>query len=83
MIQRLQQPPDAIEGEVDALRMQREHVFLATDLTTGAFAREHTEQDMVSRAFPIDEVLAMIAEGVIKDAATVATLGLLRLKGLL
>ena len=38
---------------------------------------------MVSRAFPVDEVLAMISEGVIKDAATVATLGLLRLKGLI
>jgi ADP-ribose pyrophosphatase len=38
---------------------------------------------MVGRAFPIDEVLAMIVEGTIKDAATVATLGLLSLKGLL
>ena len=36
---------------------------------------------MVSRAFPVAEVLAMITEGAIKDAATVAAFGMLRLKG--
>ena len=59
------------------------HIYLAQGLRQGEARREQTEQDMVSRAFPIDEVLAMIADGTIKDAATVATLGLLRLKGLL
>jgi ADP-ribose pyrophosphatase len=59
------------------------HIYLAQGLRQGETSREHTEQDMVSRALPIDDVLAMISEGVIKDAATVATLGLLRLKGLL
>jgi ADP-ribose pyrophosphatase len=59
------------------------HIYLAHGLRQGEARREQTEQDMVGRAFPIDEVLAMIVEGTIKDAATVATLGLLSLKGLL
>jgi ADP-ribose pyrophosphatase len=59
------------------------HIYLAQGLRQGDTRREQTEQDMVSRPFPIDEVLAMVVEGTIKDAATVATLGLLRLKGLL
>ena len=58
-------------------------IYLAQGLTEGEARREHTEQDMISRAFPVDEVLAMISGGAIKDAATVATLGLLRLKGLI
>jgi len=58
-------------------------IYLATGLTQGEASREHTEQDMISRAFPVHEVLAMISGGAIKDAATVATLGLLRLKGLI
>ena len=59
------------------------HIYLAQGLRQGEAHREHTEQDMISRAFPVDEVLAMISEGAIKDAATVATLGLLRLRGFL
>ncbi len=58
------------------------HVYLAQDLILGASDRERSEQDMVSRAFPLDEVLKMISDGAIKDAATVAVLGLLRLNGL-
>jgi ADP-ribose pyrophosphatase len=57
------------------------HIYLATGLTEGEASREHSEQDMISRAFPVEEVLAMISDGAIKDAATVATLGLLRLRG--
>ena len=59
------------------------HIYLAQGLQSGEAQREATEQDMVSRAFPVNEVLAMVTEGVIKDAATVAALGMLRLKGLL
>jgi ADP-ribose pyrophosphatase len=59
------------------------HVFLATGLRRGAADREHEEQDLVTRDFPIAEVERMIREGEIKDATTVAVLGLLRLKGLL
>jgi ADP-ribose pyrophosphatase len=59
------------------------HVFLARGLTQGETAREASEQDMISRSFPLEEVLRMIADGTIKDATTVAALGLLRLKGML
>jgi ADP-ribose pyrophosphatase len=59
------------------------HIYLAQGLQLGEAQREPTEQDMVSRAFPVAEVLAMITEGVIKDSAAVAALGMLRLKGLL
>jgi ADP-ribose pyrophosphatase len=58
------------------------HIYLAQGLQAGEAQRERTEQDMASRAFPVEEVLAMITEGVIKDGATVAALGMLRLKGL-
>jgi ADP-ribose pyrophosphatase len=59
------------------------HVFLASGLRPGPAAPEAEEQDLVSRRFPLDEVEAMIRDGIVKDAATVAALGLLRLKGLL
>ncbi len=59
------------------------HIYLAQGLQPGEAQRERTEQDMVTRAFAVDEVLTMIFEGVIKDSATVAALGILRLKGLL
>jgi len=59
------------------------HIYLAQGLRSGEAQRERTEQDMVSRAFPVEDVLAMITEGRIKDAATVAALGMLRMKGLL
>ena len=45
--------------------------------------REHEEQDLVTRDFALLEVERMIRDGEIKDATTVASLGLLRLKGLL
>ena len=59
------------------------NIYLAQGLQHGEAQREQSEQDMVSRAFPVEEVLAMVTEGAIKDATTVAALGLLRLKGLL
>jgi ADP-ribose pyrophosphatase len=59
------------------------HIYLAQNLTSGAASREHTEQDMNSRAFPMEDVLAMVCDGAIKDSATVAVLGMLRLKGYL
>jgi len=58
-------------------------IYLATGLEPGPADREQSEQDMISRAFPVEKVLKMVTEGVIKDAATVAALGILRLKGLL
>lgn len=59
------------------------NIYLAGGLRAGEAERESSEQDMISRAFPVDEVLRMVTEGTIKDAATVAALGMLRLKGLL
>jgi hypothetical protein len=60
---------------------QRGHLFLATDLHQAEHARETTEQDMICRAFPLAEVEAMIRDGALQDAMTVAAFGLLRLQG--
>ena len=57
------------------------HVVLATGLTQGAPNRDAEEQDMITRAFPVDEVLGMIRDGTIRDAPTVAALSLLHLHG--
>ncbi len=62
---------------------QRYHVFLAEELEQGGNALEAEEADLISRVFPIADVEAMIADGTIRDATTVAALGLIRLKGLL
>lgn len=59
------------------------HVFLARGLGRNEPARELEEQDLTERAFALAEVDSMIREGQIKDATTVAALGLLRIKGLL
>jgi len=48
----------------------------------GKTAREQEEQDLVTQTFTLSEVEQMVREGEIKDATTVAALGLLRLKGL-
>jgi ADP-ribose pyrophosphatase len=55
-------------------------VWLATGLTRGEQALEHTEQGLVAARFPEAEVEAMVLDGRIADAATVAALGLLRLR---
>ena len=62
---------------------QRGHIFLATDLTQGEPDREATEQDMVCRSFALAEFEAMIRDGTLRDAMTIAGFGLLRVKGLL
>ncbi|GAA2904145.1 NUDIX hydrolase [Pseudonocardia halophobica] len=56
---------------------QRGHVYLATDLTEGEAQREHTEQDMRQAWFTIAEFEAMIADGEITDAQSVAAYMLL------
>jgi ADP-ribose pyrophosphatase len=61
---------------------QRGHVFLATELTRGETARESTEQDLVCQEFSLAEVEAMLRDGVIRDAMSMAAFGVLRLKGL-
>ncbi|WP_422018697.1 NUDIX domain-containing protein [Roseibium sp.] len=52
-------------------------VFLADGLTPGELSRERTEQDMATAAFSRAEITNMIRTGKIKDAPTVAALGLL------
>jgi ADP-ribose pyrophosphatase len=59
------------------------HIFLATGLKHGEANLGHEEQDLVTQDFALSEVERMIRDGEIKDAVTVAALGLLRLKGLL
>ena len=59
------------------------HIFLASGLLHGDADREHKEQDLITRDFALSEVERMIRDGEIKDATTVAALGLLRLKALL
>jgi 8-oxo-dGTP pyrophosphatase MutT (NUDIX family) len=59
---------------------QRFDVWLATDLTEGEQQLEHTEQGLEVGCFTRGDVDAMMLEGVIADAATVASLGLLALR---
>jgi 8-oxo-dGDP phosphatase len=57
---------------------QRQAVFLAEDLSAGATAREHEEQDMDGRWWSSDDVWTAVARGEICDAQTLAALTLLR-----
>ena len=62
---------------------QRGHIFLATDLTQGDVAREPSEQDMICRDFTLATFEAMIRDGTVCEAMTLAAFGLLRVKGLI
>ncbi len=62
---------------------QRGHIFLATDLRQGETQREASEQDMICRGFTLQELEAMIADGTLREAMTIAAFGLLRVKRLL
>jgi ADP-ribose pyrophosphatase len=62
---------------------QKFQVFYATGLRQGEAELEVEEQGLISKRFAIKEVETMIIEHRIKDGATVAAIGLLRLKGLL
>ena len=57
--------------------------FVARDLQPGEADRDPEEQDLVTRSFSLQQVDRMMREGEIKDATTVAALGLGRLRGLL
>jgi 8-oxo-dGTP pyrophosphatase MutT (NUDIX family) len=59
---------------------QRFDVWVARDLTQGAQELEHTEQGLEVGRFGAGEVDAMMRDGRIADSATVAALGLLRLR---
>lgn len=59
------------------------HVFLARQLTQQSRELDHEEQGLICRRFPASEVMAMIQSGEIRDAITVAAIGLLAMRGLL
>lgn len=58
-------------------------VWLATDLSQGAVELEREEQGLVTRAFELATFEAMLRDGTIRDASTLAAFGLLRLKRML
>ena len=62
---------------------QKGHVFLARGLMKGETSRETSEQDMTVVTVPLAAFLAMIADGRINDAMTIASFGLLVAAGLL
>ncbi|MEP2757785.1 MAG: NUDIX hydrolase [Hyphomicrobiales bacterium] len=53
------------------------HVFLATGLEPGQPNRDKEEQDMLTQKFCRRDIHEMITSGLIKDAPTIAALGLL------
>jgi len=62
---------------------QRGHIFLATGLIQGDHAREATERDMICKSVALADFEAMICDGTVREAMTIAAFGLLRLKRLL
>lgn len=59
---------------------QQGRVFLATELSSGAAHREHEEQDMRSAWFRRAELEAMLRDGTVCDAQSVAAYTLLLLR---
>jgi ADP-ribose pyrophosphatase len=62
---------------------QRGHIFIAKDLSQGQTEREISEQDMICRNFSLEDFEAMIRDGTIREAMTIAAFGLLRVKRLI
>ena len=58
---------------------QRGQVFLATELTQGPTAREHSEQDMRTAWFPVARFEEMVRTGELTDAQSLAAYLLLQL----
>jgi 8-oxo-dGDP phosphatase len=58
---------------------QRGHVFLATALTPGPTAREHSEQDMRTAWFTVAEFEEMVRAGELADSQSLAAYLLLQL----
>jgi ADP-ribose pyrophosphatase len=58
---------------------QKQHVFLAEELTMGEATPDAEESDLVVRRVSVAEFEGMIAEGTIVDNCTVAAWGLYRL----
>jgi ADP-ribose pyrophosphatase len=58
-------------------------VFFASELKQSNTNLDIEEADLIARSFHLSEVEAMIVNGEIKDATTIAAFGMLRLKGLI
>ena len=72
-------------GTIDVapgMSSQRGYVYLATELTQGEAQREASEADMRAGWFTRSEFEAMIGEGVVADAQTLAAYALLMLRDL-
>ena len=59
------------------------HIYLARGLTNGARDLDAEEVGLVTRAFALADVERMMLDGTIKDATTIAAMGLLKMKGLI
>ena len=59
------------------------HVYFASDLTEVGNQLDSEEEDLISRAFSVEEFEQMMIEGVIKDSVTIAAYGLAKLKKLI
>ena len=69
-------------GTIDVapgMSSQRGHVFLATALTQGPTAREHSEQDMTTAWFTVAEFEEMVRTGGVTDSQSLAAYLLLQL----
>ena len=58
-------------------------IFFAPRLRPGQRKLDMEEQDLITAAFPLATVEAMILDGTIRDAVTVSAFGLLRLRRLI
>ncbi|WP_319534678.1 NUDIX hydrolase [uncultured Vibrio sp.] len=59
------------------------HVYFASDLSDVGNQLDSEEEDLISRAFSIEEFEQMMIEGAIKDSVTIAAYGLAKLKKLI
>lgn len=62
---------------------QSYRIFLASDLSPGTARPELEEQDLITRSFDLETFEQMLRDGTIQDAGTMASYGLLKLKGLI
>lgn len=69
--------------QASAYSTQTYDVYLAEDLSPGEAALEPEEQGLVARRMTLSAFLDLVRDGTVKDAATVAALSLLHLKGLI
>jgi ADP-ribose pyrophosphatase len=58
------------------------HVFLAEELTQGQAALGPEEGDLICRRFPVADFATLVADGGIKDVATLSAYALLKIKGI-